>query len=107
MPRAPRVCPRSGCPTLTAGGYCQLHARELDRARGTTTERGYGHDYQQARAAALDGATHCVTCGEPFTEDNPATGGHVVDIRHGGTVAHGIVAQCRRDNLGWRRTQPT
>jgi len=83
---------RSRCPSCTRS------------RRGTTTERGYGHAYQVERAAVLAEATHCSICEEPFTEDNPATGGHLVAIRDGGTLADGIGPHCRRCNYGWRRT---
>lgn len=72
--------------------------------RGSTTARGYGHDYQVERTAALAGATHCTQCGSKFTADNPATGGHQVAIRDGGTLADGLAPHCRRCNYGWRRT---
>lgn len=72
--------------------------------RGTTTERGYGHAYRKVRDEALDGETNCSSCGEPFTEDNPATGGHLVPQRDGGTLADGVGAHCARCNYGWRRT---
>jgi hypothetical protein len=74
-----------------------------DRARGNPEARGYDREYRAARDRAKVGATHCVTCGEAFTEDNPATGGHVKAIRDGGTTADGIEAQCRRCNYGWRK----
>lgn len=100
MPSVQRKCPTPGCPTLTNGGHCPQHARNRERTRGTTTQRGYGWDYQQARAKALDGATHCWKCGQPFTPTNPATGGHAKDVRAGGTIEHGIKAECRRCNYG-------
>lgn len=81
---------RSRCPSCTRA------------SRGTTTQRGYGHDYQVARAEALAGATHCRTCGAVFTEDNLATGGHTVAIRDGGDLADGLGPECRRCNYGWR-----
>lgn len=107
MARAPRVCPTPGCPRLTSGGYCTTHRAERERARGTRQERGYDADYDRRRKAALDGATRCSSCGAAFSDDNPATGGHVVDIRAGGTTADGVVAECRRCNLGWRRGEST
>jgi hypothetical protein len=39
-----------------------------------------------------------------FTADNPATGGHVISIRDGGTTADGIKAECARCNYGWQTT---
>ena len=34
-------------------------------------------------------ATHCATCGQPFSEDNPKTAGHTLAIRNGGTASDG------------------
>lgn len=104
MPRAKRVCSTPGCPVLTDGGRCQEHTRQADRARGTFRQRGYDAAYDRARRKALAGATHCATCHQPFTPDNPATGGHVKAMRDGGTTADGIKPECRRCNYGWRRT---
>lgn len=98
-----RVCPAPGCGELTEGGRCAEHRREADLARGTKQSRGYDADYDRARAAALASATHCSKCGGQFTAENPATGGHVKDIRAGGSTKDGIQAECRRCNLGWRK----
>jgi hypothetical protein len=102
---ASKVCKKPGCPApATQRGACNTHAHQTDRARGTSTQRGLGADYQRARTAALKNATHCATCQQPFTTDNPATGGHIRPRRHGGTTADGIKAECRRCNYGWRKT---
>lgn len=72
---AKRVCPVPGCPTLVeAGAYrglCDQHRRELNRARGTSTERGYGADHQaeKRRGEALIEAgalVLCCRCPEPI-----------------------------------------
>lgn len=87
---------------LTAGTRCPSCTRAH---RGTTTERGYGHDYQVALAQLHDDPkrpTHCPTCEQPFTADNPATGGHTVKPRDGGTPAE-LELECRRCNYGRRR----
>ena len=34
-------CAEPGCPELVAAGRCPVHARELERARGSTDARGY------------------------------------------------------------------
>lgn len=104
MPTVQRKCPTPGCPTLTNGGQCEQHRRNRERARGTTTAKGYGSDYRQARRDALRNATTCWKCGQPFTPTNPATGGHVKDIRLGGSILDGIKAECRRCNYGRRNT---
>jgi hypothetical protein len=62
-----RVCSRPGCGTLVEqgarGGRCPTCARAAARARGTTTELGWGWDHQKARAeiqARIDaGETVC------------------------------------------------
>lgn len=83
---------------------CTPCSRRRARARGTTTQRGYGHAYQKAAEVAKKNATHCPECGAAFTPNNPATGGHVTALREGGSLSDGIVAQCRSCNYGWRRT---
>jgi hypothetical protein len=102
MPRRPCL----GCGTLTdrADSRCPGCASARERERGSRHERGYGNDYVKARDRAVTGATHCRTCGNPFAENNPATGGHVVAVRHGGTAADGIEPECRKCNYGWQRT---
>lgn len=74
-------------------------AREL--RRGRRQQRGYDTAYEHERARALASATHCASCGVRFTDRNPATGGHVIARRHGGTTADGIKPECRRCNYGW------
>ena len=55
----PRPCARAGCPnTVQRGGYCAACNQRsptavVDKARGSSTERGYGYRWQQARAAFL------------------------------------------------------
>ncbi len=92
------------CGTPGVRHLCRRCRTVREQRRGSTTERGYGATYQQQRDAALDGATHCTRCGEPFTEENPPTGGHVKALRNGGGTVEGIEPQCRRCNFGWRRT---
>ena len=107
MPTKTRVCSTPGCPTLHnhTSGKCTACRREYETARGTATERGYGHEHRTLGDAAIRSATTCETCGSPFTTDNPVTRGHRVDIRNGGTSADGYFPQCRRCNYGWRRGQ--
>lgn len=94
------------CRRLTdrPGSRCPSCATAKELRRGRRQQRGLGADYDRARETALAGATHCCTCGRPFTTENPATGGHVVARRHGGTAADGIRAECRDCNYGWERT---
>ena len=70
---AKRPCPKDGCPTLINTGerYCAPHQREADRARGTTTERGYGSTHKALRAHWQTLITRepqpCTRCGQPIT----------------------------------------
>ena len=70
---AKRPCPKDGCPTLINTGerYCPTHQREADRARGTTTERGYGGTHKALRAHWQTLITRqpqpCTRCGQPIT----------------------------------------
>lgn len=100
-----RVCAEPGCPTITDQTRCPPHRAAREQQRGTRTARGYDNDYLRAatRAKRTAGST-CPRCNERFTADNPPTGGHIVAIRDGGSTHDGIEAQCRRCNLGWRRT---
>lgn len=94
------------CDQLTSrpDSRCFTCACERELKRGRRQQRGYDTEYDNERARVLARATHCVTCGARFTEDNPATGGHVVARRHGGTTADGIKPECRRCNYGWERS---
>ena len=58
--------------TGARSGRCPNCARLADRARGTTTQRGYGAEHQRRRAtiqAAIDAGTpiHCWRCGKRIT----------------------------------------
>lgn len=104
MPRW-SVCSTPDCPELHQGsGKCDDCRRAAEKQRPNRHQRGYDSHYVKVRDAAVEGATHCETCGQAFTQTNPATGGHRIDVRAGGTTDDGIFPQCRRCNLGWRRT---
>jgi 5-methylcytosine-specific restriction protein A len=65
MPRAGKVCSRTGCPQPAAPGRsrCPTHDTQADRDRGTATERGYttrGH--RAFRAQVLHRDPICVLC---------------------------------------------
>jgi hypothetical protein len=100
VPRRPCL----DCGALSLGTRCHPCTRARDLARGTRQQRGYDATYERAREQALVAATHCATCGELFTLDNPATGGHVVARRNGGTTADGLKPECRRCNYGWEKS---
>jgi hypothetical protein len=98
------LTPKTRCPSCSSA-----HNRERDQRRGSATERGYGHAYRVRRAQALEGATHCRTCGQPFSESNPATGGHVVPLRslprherRASAATAQVVPECQACNYGNR-----
>lgn len=64
MPRASRPCPTPGCPELTTGGRCRRCASAAERARGTSTERGYARnpEHRAFRAAVLNNHPRCTLC---------------------------------------------
>lgn len=75
MPRALKVCAQPGCATPTAKSYCTQHTRERDKARGTTTQRGYGAAHQRARQQAKPaveaGQVLCARCRQPIAPGEP------------------------------------
>ncbi len=73
-----RPCLEPGCgrliavPTGSRTRRCQTHERATDRARGTTTDRGYGTAHQRLRAhlvATSKPTDPCWRCGQPLGPD--------------------------------------
>jgi hypothetical protein len=68
MARAKKICSKPGCPAITAASLCTTHAREADKARGTSTARGYGTSHINARKAmarqVATGNVRCARCNE-------------------------------------------
>jgi 5-methylcytosine-specific restriction protein A len=68
MPRAAlRPCTHPGCGELVAdGSRCPKHARaervEIDRRRGSSASRGYGHKWRRYREAFLAEHPLCKAC---------------------------------------------
>lgn len=44
-----RACSVSGCPELTTGGPCPVHARQREQARGSARARGYSSSWDRFR----------------------------------------------------------
>ena len=66
MPYAPkRPCNKPHCPNLVSKGYCEEHKKPRfgTKDRPNSTQRGYGHKWQQARAGYL--RKHPI-CTDPF-----------------------------------------
>lgn len=63
---APKPCRQQGCGVLVrdGGGYCPAHKRavkkEVESRRESSTKRGYGYKWQQARAGHLRSHPFCV-----------------------------------------------
>ena len=63
MPMKPkRPCKHPGCPRLTGGQYCELHAALHTSDRGSAFERGYSYRWQAARKQFLANRPLCVEC---------------------------------------------
>lgn len=63
-----RVCSEPGCPAIQDETRCPEHRRQHERARGSSTARGYGRDHQKERARVAPlvaaGKVKCWRCGE-------------------------------------------
>lgn len=85
MPTRPkRPCPHPGCPELVQRGRCPRHALQVERARGTTAQRGYGAHHRRWRAMILARDVLCVApkCKRPATQAD-----HIIPLSMGGTWA--------------------
>jgi hypothetical protein len=103
------------CGKLSPNTRCETHRKQHDNTRyarrGTSTQRGYGHAYRVRRAEMVKTATHCAKCGQPFTPDNPPTGGHVDDLRslprhlrRASAATAELQPEHQRCNYGWSRS---
>lgn len=69
-------CSRVGCPEVSAkAGKCAAHRKQYERARGTTTERGYGSAHVALRAEwallVSTGTVLCARCDLPISSTEP------------------------------------
>ncbi len=84
-----RPCLEPGCPHAGTP-RCAVHARERERARGSSTERGYGSTEHLAwRRAVLLRDRSCRDCGAPLVDAQgeplpTAHADHIVRVRAGG-----------------------
>ena len=63
MPMKPKKpCKHPGCPSVTGGQYCELHAALHTSDRASAFERGYSHRWQRARKRFLVRHPLCVEC---------------------------------------------
>ena len=82
--RAPSPCTTPGCGTLTLGGKCDKHRKEVrrfnDAERGTAHERGYTYRWRKYAAAFLRDHPLC-ECPDCTAGDGRITPAEVVDHR--------------------------
>lgn len=82
MPAAIRHCCRSpGCPMLVTGRYCEKHAREAERQRGSSAERGYGRRWRRFRRWYLTQHPLCVQCEAEGRLTEATEVHHVIAVR--------------------------
>nr|WP_081327456.1 HNH endonuclease signature motif containing protein [Paenibacillus polymyxa] len=59
-----RPCNHPGCNQLVEKGYCDKHRKQRDQRRGSATQRGYDHNWRQARLIFLQRNPLCIRCYE-------------------------------------------
>lgn len=89
------------CGRRSVRSRCPDCSQRHEANRGTRQQRGLDGEYDRLRPLVLGDATRCAVCGQPFTSDNPATLGHIIPRRRGGTNDRAnLRAECRRCNYG-------
>ncbi len=79
MPMKPKKpCKHPGCPRLTGGQYCKLHATLHAGDRASAFERGYGNRWQIVRKQFLAKHFLCIEC----ERSGKLTPANVVDHIH-------------------------
>lgn len=62
------VCSEPGCPEVHVARRCPAHARQVEQARGSRHQRGYGSQHQQERKrwerTVQLGQVDCARCGQ-------------------------------------------
>lgn len=91
-----KVCAVAGCPELTTTTYCDTCGKAKDRARGTTTQRGYGAAHQATKAALLPDAygTPCTYCGERMWPHQNLVLDHTADRSGYRGIVHADYRDC-------------
>ena len=85
-----KVCAEPGCPILTDITRCPTHTRQRDRARGSSTARGYDKAHERRRAGNAPRVAarlvDCWRCGGRISPLDEWDEGHCDDDR---TTYHG------------------
>lgn len=93
-------CRQPGCPERQSPGkrYCEQHERErwreLDRDRGSSTERGYGHDWRKFRDWFLTVNPLCMDCRDAGRLKPASEVHHIVKVQDDPTLRL-VAANCR------------
>ena len=101
------VCSQPGCPEVQEAHRCPAHARQVEQARGSRQQRGYGAQHDKDRERLL--STHiagapCPRCELPMLPGQALDAGHSVDLRDNRQARADRLehASCNR---AWRRGQ--
>jgi 5-methylcytosine-specific restriction protein A len=88
--KPPTPCRHRGCPKLThePGGFCDLHLSEArrvyDRARGNSTQRGYGAGHRKRRLFVLRRDPLCIECLKRNRTTASSQADHIIPLSAGG-----------------------
>jgi 5-methylcytosine-specific restriction enzyme A len=83
-----------GCGTRTKGSRCATCQARRDRARGTTSERGYGTAHQRRARAVIAAQPWCSDCGSTLD----LTADHITPLARGGHPLGPLRVLCRSCN---------
>ena len=75
-------------------GRCPTCASAHARNRGTTTQRGYGTEWQRVARQQVADEPWCSRC----KSSQDLTADHVVSLAHGGTTSQKLKTLCRTCN---------
>lgn len=73
------------CTNLATGRYCTVCTQRDAKARGTTTERGYGYAHAKKREAMLKRNPFCVSCQATGRMIGATVRDHVIPKERGGS----------------------
>lgn len=108
VPHKPHTpCRYPGCPALCPGRYCPEHAREYERARGSSRARGYTREWEKVRRMYLRRHPICMAGdnGDGPPCDAPATEVHHLDGNTRNNSFDNLQALCKACHTRetWRR----
>ena len=112
MPRKPKKpCSHSGCPKLTAGRFCDAHAkqdaREYERyRRDPETRKRYGYEWRRIRARYIAAHPLCEQCQQNGQLTSAQEVHHILPLLRGGDHSVGnLMALCKRCHSGITLTE--